>query len=273
LGVAIGLVNKEPVVVSNNLATMAPSSSTASSLGPTEQVSDFPSVSPTCLSDSPSFVPTSPRCFESRDELRNAILQYLQNPEFRNPYGHPLNTWCISAVTNMDRLLENIPSFNKPLGDWDTSHTHGYCIADNHTSATCKAPTRSPDTEPPGACMDKKVGTSALHRKITVAIRCTFPQPMHQGTSTLLNFFRPSVKCHEPALSTRPSAPPTNSPTQFETPHPARCLPNSHHSTSLLLISYLKSSITHFRGYGGGAADTARKNTVVTPFTWPTNPL
>jgi hypothetical protein len=64
-------------------------------------------------------------CFESRDELRQAVKEYLidNSPDtsVANKHGWPIGKWCVSNVTDFTGIFENATNFNENLSDWDVS--------------------------------------------------------------------------------------------------------------------------------------------------------
>ena len=68
------------------------------------------------------------RCFADRDELREAVSQYTNNPncllgqcEASEVYGHPMNSWCVGNVTDMSSMFV-VKAFNQDISGWDVSH-------------------------------------------------------------------------------------------------------------------------------------------------------
>jgi len=72
------------------------------------------------------------KCFDSNAELRNAVNLYMQQTDPANAnntetevaqrYGYPINSWCVSRITNFDRIFYNAHSFNEAIFNWDTSN-------------------------------------------------------------------------------------------------------------------------------------------------------
>ena len=92
------------------------------------------------------------RCFEDRDELKNAVEQYIAvmgvmthegqsngaqydkeaaeytgnakhvGDNLREMYGWPIGSWCTSRITDFSGLFENATTFNDDLSGWDTSN-------------------------------------------------------------------------------------------------------------------------------------------------------
>jgi len=70
------------------------------------------------------------KCFESREDLKYAILGDFRNPNSRlsQEYGYPIGTWCVDRVTDFSGdpmedgyLFDEDPNFNEPLDGWNTS--------------------------------------------------------------------------------------------------------------------------------------------------------
>ncbi|KAL7537567.1 hypothetical protein ACHAWF_005810 [Thalassiosira exigua] len=69
---------------------------------------------------------TSDRCFGDRSELKTAVNNYLRfcsdsSCAVGQIYGWPMNSWCVSKVTDMNGLFYNWQSFDESLDKWDTS--------------------------------------------------------------------------------------------------------------------------------------------------------
>ena len=77
------------------------------------------------------------KCFAHRNELESAVDSYIENDcantghlaagDLRNPcnavveeYGWPINSWCVSQVTDMSNLFHG-KDFNEDISDWDVS--------------------------------------------------------------------------------------------------------------------------------------------------------
>lgn len=65
------------------------------------------------------------RCFESSDELRQAVEAYKGynniDTTLAATYGWPINHWCVSGVTDFSNLFHRKTKFNEPLSNWDLS--------------------------------------------------------------------------------------------------------------------------------------------------------
>lgn len=82
------------------------------------------------------------KCFEDRDELKNAIDSCFEGGEgavsdygtkvsvsandedcarVKAVYGWPMNIWCVGDVTNMHFLFSEKRHFNEDISDWNTS--------------------------------------------------------------------------------------------------------------------------------------------------------
>ena len=92
------------------------------------------------------------RCFENREELKQAVDQYMAvmgvmkhegqtngadydidaaeytgdakhvEDNLRSIYGWPIGTWCTSYVTDFTALFENATTFNDDISGWDTQN-------------------------------------------------------------------------------------------------------------------------------------------------------
>ena len=76
----------------------------------------------------PSTTHSSSYCFQDKAELQIAIYEYIQQGCTNNPgcaagrtFGWPMNSWCVSRVTDMSFLFSNKDNFNEDLSDWDVS--------------------------------------------------------------------------------------------------------------------------------------------------------
>ena len=68
-----------------------------------------------------------PLCFETRDELDQAIQDYLSRDDERRRdvelvYGSPMASWCTTRITDFSFLFEAKTQFNEPLNGWDVSN-------------------------------------------------------------------------------------------------------------------------------------------------------
>jgi surface protein len=67
----------------------------------------------------------SGKCFEGRNELADAVSEYLadNSPDTKvaHEYGWPIGKWCVSEVTDFTEIFENATDFNEDLSEWDTS--------------------------------------------------------------------------------------------------------------------------------------------------------
>jgi len=69
------------------------------------------------------------KCFESNNELRLAIEDYLSEPANRRDrtdaaklYGYPIDTWCVNSLEDFSYAFWNAQDFNEPIGSWSTSN-------------------------------------------------------------------------------------------------------------------------------------------------------
>lgn len=71
-----------------------------------------------------------PKCFETTEELRLAVDQYMvnrgQNTNVATTYGWPIGVWCVSNIQDFSNLFSYYRNpafarFNDDIGDWDTS--------------------------------------------------------------------------------------------------------------------------------------------------------
>lgn len=64
-------------------------------------------------------------CFESKEELMDAIDVYLQDPsptsDIASTYGHPMTNWCVEKVTDFSGLFSTQQTFDEDLNGWETS--------------------------------------------------------------------------------------------------------------------------------------------------------
>eukprot|EP00978_Attheya_sp_CCMP212_P035939 scaffold159330_cov67-Attheya_sp.AAC.1 len=69
---------------------------------------------------------STPKPFESGNELRSAVAKYAQyNPvdaeEFATTYGWPIGRWNVSNIEDFDSVFEDQSSFNESIESWDVS--------------------------------------------------------------------------------------------------------------------------------------------------------
>lgn len=68
---------------------------------------------------------TQYKCFTTRDQLRQAALDYFNKTAsslVKQTYGN-MEDWCVSAVTDMYGIFAGLPpTFNENLGNWDVSN-------------------------------------------------------------------------------------------------------------------------------------------------------
>ncbi|KAL7454055.1 hypothetical protein ACHAWC_007010 [Mediolabrus comicus] len=68
---------------------------------------------------------TQYKCFTTRDQLRQATLDYFNKTAsnlVKQTYGN-MEDWCVSAVTDMYGIFAGLPpTFNVNLGSWDVSN-------------------------------------------------------------------------------------------------------------------------------------------------------
>jgi Mycoplasma protein of unknown function, DUF285 len=69
-----------------------------------------------------------PKCFETTEELRQAVSQYQGVNKFdaklASKYGWPIGQWCVSNIQDFSNLFSSSPHhryFNEPLDEWDMS--------------------------------------------------------------------------------------------------------------------------------------------------------
>jgi surface protein len=65
------------------------------------------------------------RCFQSNEELRDAVESYLQGSpstkvRTKIRYGWKIGCWCLGRVTSLDSLFFDSP-FNEDISRWDVS--------------------------------------------------------------------------------------------------------------------------------------------------------
>ena len=70
----------------------------------------------------------SQRCFQDKAELQFAVDAYISQGCAINSgciiaqtYGWPMNSWCVSKVTDMSHLFQNLDTFNEDISGWDVS--------------------------------------------------------------------------------------------------------------------------------------------------------
>ena len=67
---------------------------------------------------------TTHKAFESTEELREAVKQYINKDHFdvdlATQYGWPINKWNVSLVTDFSEVFAN-SKINEDLSDWDVS--------------------------------------------------------------------------------------------------------------------------------------------------------
>jgi hypothetical protein len=67
----------------------------------------------------------SATCFQHRDELAEAVNEYLQdnspNTTVALTYGWPIGNWRVSNVADFSQLFLNATDFNEDLSGWDAS--------------------------------------------------------------------------------------------------------------------------------------------------------
>lgn len=105
---------------------------------PTSSPSITAGASPVATNPTTSLTPQptpAPKCFESRQELDEAVQAYLNFPspanEVSQTYGYPIGSWCVGQVTDFTRLFSSLHHgsalrtfyeyFDEPLSGWDMS--------------------------------------------------------------------------------------------------------------------------------------------------------
>lgn len=75
-----------------------------------------------------------PVCFQEKQELRNAIIEFLnvnvmerhQSPPALK-YGYPVNSWCLSPnMTDLSHVFSFLPHFNEDIALWDVSRIRNF---------------------------------------------------------------------------------------------------------------------------------------------------
>lgn len=70
-----------------------------------------------------------PLCFDSTEELRSAVDDYVADPrdgtDIAVSYGHPIRAWCVSAIEDFSYLFSSLRNpdmieFNPDVSSWDT---------------------------------------------------------------------------------------------------------------------------------------------------------
>jgi Mycoplasma protein of unknown function, DUF285 len=64
---------------------------------------------------------TAYRCFETRDELKDAVVKYVEgNQTIKNIYGKLIGNWCVDYIQDFSTLFQDIV-FNEDISKWRTS--------------------------------------------------------------------------------------------------------------------------------------------------------
>lgn len=104
------------------------SSPSGASLPPTLPPTPLPTLPPTEHPTSDAVAIPASKCFESGNELRVAVKEYIASGGVNNAstdiarmYGHPIGTFCTYLVEDFSELFYRETDFNEPLDGWDTS--------------------------------------------------------------------------------------------------------------------------------------------------------
>jgi surface protein len=83
------------------------------------------------LSPSQSTTKTSFRCSADRNQLKNAVDQYVKNDcgrrvatlckDLSDTYGWPMGSWCVIDVADMSSLFQGLDTFNEDISMWNVS--------------------------------------------------------------------------------------------------------------------------------------------------------
>lgn len=70
--------------------------------------------------------PCTNRPFQSNDELRKAVRDYIANLSEMGStvalkYGWPIGEWCVGNITDFSYIFDSLPRFNEDISKWNTS--------------------------------------------------------------------------------------------------------------------------------------------------------
>lgn len=134
--IGLSQTDAEAAIIAAGLrvGTISPSESTSTRTASGKVVDQNPPPGASVEPGSPVDLVVSPSCantpFASARELQIAVDDYLSDnsagTDVANMYGHPINTWCVGAVTDFSDLFASFrnldaPSFNEDIGSWDVS--------------------------------------------------------------------------------------------------------------------------------------------------------
>mmetsp|Transcript_14573 Transcript_14573/g.26315 ORF Transcript_14573/g.26315 Transcript_14573/m.26315 type:complete len:374 (-) Transcript_14573:173-1294(-) len=82
-------------------------------------------------------------CFANRNELKGAVDRYIDEEDCANnnecdvgkTYGWPINSWCVSEVTDISRLFQWKGTFNEDISDWDISQVTNMNMMFSHADS------------------------------------------------------------------------------------------------------------------------------------------
>ena len=73
-------------------------------------------------------LPPTHACVANRMMLIVAVRQYMDQGCADNAsclialkHGWPMNSWCVSSITSLQNVFENLPTFNEEISSWDVS--------------------------------------------------------------------------------------------------------------------------------------------------------
>lgn len=74
----------------------------------------------------------SPKAFETRKELRNAVKHYCSNNASEveiatRLYGYPINKWQVQKLEDFSGVFYNCYDFNEDISSWDVSNARDLC--------------------------------------------------------------------------------------------------------------------------------------------------
>ena len=87
--------------------------------------------------------------FKSHDSLKMAVWEFNDDPTAAIAKYGPIADWCISAITDMRQIFQNLQDFDADISNWDTSNvTSMYYTFYVRSSRACP----NLESGPPRAC-------------------------------------------------------------------------------------------------------------------------